>query len=191
MSTMKLLSITSRLNRQLIINRTIHVGRSLCSTQVASQSIADSNQILSPTETSPKIKAIVDEIGKLTLLEVAELNVALKEVLKIPDAPMMSFAAGAMMAGMPGDKAAKSDEDADAASKTVQTAFTLKITKFDEGKKVALIKEVKNLVEGLNLVQAKKFVESLPQVVKNNLSKEEAEKLKSTLESVGATCSID
>lgn len=137
----------------LVIIRTIHVGRSLCSTQVASQSIADSNQILSPTETSPKIKAIVDEIGKLTLLEVAELNVALKEVLKIPDAPMMSFAAGAMMAGMPGDKAAKSDEDADAASKTVQTAFTLKITKFDEGKKVALIKEVKNLVEGLNLVQ--------------------------------------
>ncbi|OTF77701.1 39S ribosomal protein L12, mitochondrial-like protein [Euroglyphus maynei] len=170
----------------------MYVGRSLCSVQTAtSQSVTDTNPILSPKETSPKIKAIVDEIGKLTLLEVAELNVALKEALKIPDAPMMPFAAGAIMAGMTGDKSAKSDEDDDAATKTVQTAFTLKITKFDEGKKVALIKEVKNQVEGLNLVQAKKFVESLPQVVKNNLSKEEAEKLKTTLETVGATCSIE
>lgn len=35
----------------------------------------------------------------------------------------------------------------------MQTAFTLKVTKFDDTKKVALIKEIKNLVEGLNLVQ--------------------------------------
>lgn len=37
----------------------------------------------------------------------------------------------------------------------MQTAFTLKLNKFDDSKKVALIKEVKNIVEGLNLVQVK------------------------------------
>lgn len=82
-------------------------------------------------------------------------------------------------------------QEDDVDQKVVQTAFTLKITKFDDGKKVALIKEVKNLVEGLNLVQAKKFVESVPQVVKGNLSKDEAEKMKAALEAVGATCTID
>lgn len=44
------------------------------------------------------------------------------------------------------------DEDGEGA-KGVQTAFTVKITKFDDAKKVALIKEIKNVVEGLNLVQ--------------------------------------
>lgn len=53
---------------------------------------------MSPTEVDPKIQGIVGQIAKLTLLEVAELNQALKETLKIPDAPVMSFAAGAMPA---------------------------------------------------------------------------------------------
>lgn len=96
----------------------------------------------------PKLKAIVDQISSLTLLEVSELNQCLKETLKIPDAPVMSFAAGAVASSEP--KAEEEEEQ-----KTVQTAFTLKITKFDDGKKVALIKEVKNLVEGLNLVQVR------------------------------------
>lgn len=41
----------------------------------------------------------------------------------------------------------------------MQTAFTLKVTKFDDTKKVALIKEIKNLVEGLNLVQVNIHIE--------------------------------
>ena len=65
------------------------------------------------------------------------------------------------------------------------------MTKFDEAKKVATIKEVKTIVEGLNLVQAKKFVESCPQIIKADISKDEAEKLKSRLEAVGAICSIE
>ena len=56
---------------------------------------------------------------------------------------------------------------------------------------MALIKEIKNNVEGMNLVQAKKFVESAPAVVKTDLSKDEAEALKSTLEAVGGTCRIE
>ena len=43
----------------------------------------------------------------------------------------------------------------------------------------------------MNLVQAKKFVESAPAVVKTDLSKDEADKLKANLEAVGGTCRIE
>lgn len=90
----------------------------------------------------------------------------------------------------------------------MQTSFTLKLTQFNESKKIALIKEIKNLVEGMNLVQvsfvpmflyivatmfffqAKKFVESLPAVVRADIPKEEAEKLKESITAAGGICEI-
>ena len=67
----------------------------------------------------------------------------------------------------------------------------LKLVKFDEAKKVNLIKEIKALGENINLVQAKKFVESLPQVFRDNIGKEDAEKLKAQLEKAGGVCQIE
>lgn len=67
----------------------------------------------------------------------------------------------------------------------------MKLTKFDEKQKVALIKEVKALLEGMNLVQAKKFVESAPTVVKADVAKDEAEKLKQALEKVGGVVEVE
>merc|ERR1719391_1953185 len=82
------------------------------------------------------------------------------------------------------------DEEA-AASQVVQTSFTVKLNKFDAAKKVAIIKEIKNIVEGMNLVQAKKFVESAPAVVKADVSKEEADKIKETLTAIGGECVVE
>lgn len=65
------------------------------------------------------------------------------------------------------------------------------MVKFDPTQKVALIKEVKNLFEGMNLVQAKKFVESVPAIVKEDVTKEEAEKLKESLAKIGAVVEIE
>lgn len=134
-----------------------------------------------------KIQKLVDEITELTLVEVADLNELLKKTLKLPDVPAMSFSA------MPAGKAsAAEDEDADDQPVQQQkTQFTIRLIKFDEAKKVAVIKEIKNLVEGMNLVQAKKFVESLPQVVRADVSKEEAEKLKETLTAAGGTAEVE
>ncbi|KAF7489863.1 39S ribosomal protein L12 [Sarcoptes scabiei] len=161
-----------------------YLGRSSFTLQHRSTaSLSENKKILEPFETSPKIQTIVDQISQLSLLEVAELNQALKTQLKIPDAPVMY--AGAAVA------AEKTQEEDDKSSQSVQTSFTLKLEKFDETKKVSLIKEIKGLVEGLNLVQAKKFVESAPQIIKNNLSKDEAEKLKATLEAAGGVCLIE
>jgi len=134
-----------------------------------------------------KIQKLVDEITELTLVEVADLNELLKKTLKLPDVPAMSFSA------MPAGKvSAAEEEDADDVPVEQQKSlFTVRLIKFDDTKKVAVIKEIKNLVEGMNLVQAKKFVESVPQVVRSDISKEEAEKLKETLTAAGGTVDID
>uniref|UniRef100_A0A023GFP0 Putative mitochondrial ribosomal protein l12 strongylocentrotus purpuratus n=1 Tax=Amblyomma triste TaxID=251400 RepID=A0A023GFP0_AMBTT len=131
-----------------------------------------------------KITRIVDDIAKLTLMEVADLNDLLKKTLHIQETPMM---AGAWAAPAP---AAAQEEDEGEKVTKVQTAFTVKLVKFDDTKKIQLIKEMKNLMEGMNLVQAKKFVESVPQIVKADLAKDEAEKLKASIEMAGGTCEV-
>ncbi len=85
----------------------------------------------------------------------------------------------------------KEEEAAEEAPQAVQTSFTLKLDGFAADKKVALIKEIKSNIEGMNLVQAKKFVESAPTVIKAEVSKDEAENLKKVLEAAGAQCSIE
>lgn len=82
-------------------------------------------------------------------------------------------------------------EAEDEAPKVVKNAFTVKLVKYDDTKKVGLIKEIKNIVEGMNLVQAKKFVESSPQVLKSGIPKDEAEKLKKSLEALGAVVELE
>ncbi|XP_043215700.1 ubiquinone biosynthesis protein COQ4 homolog, mitochondrial-like [Amphibalanus amphitrite] len=113
----------------------------------------------------------------MTLLEVAELNECLKKRLNIADTPMMM--AGPAVAA---PAQVEEEEDEQQVSQKVQTSFTVKLNSFDAAKKVALIKELKACVEGMNLVQAKKFVESAPAVVKADVPKDEAEKLKELLE---------
>lgn len=133
---------------------------------------------------SSKIESLVNEITKLNLLEVGELSELLKKRLNLPDAPIMPLGGFAPLAR-------GAEEEEEVATKKVQTSFTVKMLKFDEKQKVPLIKEVKNLLEGMNLVQAKKFVESSPVVVKADLPKDEAEKLKEALSKVGAECVVE
>jgi large subunit ribosomal protein L7/L12 len=82
------------------------------------------------------------------------------------------------------------DETAAEPASTIKTSFTVRLVKYDETKKIAIIKEVKNLVPGLNLVQAKKFVESLPQIIKEDASNDEADQLKKKLAEIGAIVEI-
>ncbi|XP_068632043.1 uncharacterized protein mRpL12 [Battus philenor] len=133
---------------------------------------------------SPKIEKIVADITNLNLLEVSELSQVLKKRLNLPDAPAMPMGGFAMAAPA-------SQEEEEVAPKAVKSSFTVKMIKFDDKQKVALIKEVKSLLEGFNLVQAKKFVESVPTVVKADISKDEAEKLKEALSKVGAVIEIE
>ena len=105
--------------------------------------------------------------------------------LNIPD---ISFAApsSAPAAAAP---AAEVEEEAPAAP-AEKTMFTLKLESFETGSKPKIIKEVKGML-GLSLVDSKKFVESAPKVLKENVPKEEAEKIKKTIEALGAKVSMD
>lgn len=137
-----------------------------------------------PKQYSPKIEQLVSDIASLTLLEVSDLNELLKKTLNIQDVGMMPM--GAMAAS-----AAPAAEVEEAPVKKEKTHFTVKLTELKAAEKVKLIKEVKNCIQGLNLVQAKKLVEALPQEIRANVSKEEAEKLKTALEAAGGTVVLE
>ncbi|EPX70936.1 ribosomal protein subunit L12 [Schizosaccharomyces octosporus yFS286] len=129
-----------------------------------------------------KIENLVEEISKLSLLETSKLVEQLKQKLNISDiAPM-----AAPMA-VPGAAAGAAEEANDEPKPEEKTTWNLKLESFDAGSKAKVIKEVKSLL-GLSLVDAKKFVESAPKVLKENVLKEDAEAIKSKLEQL--TCKV-
>ncbi|KAL3309486.1 Ribosomal protein [Cichlidogyrus casuarinus] len=145
-------------------------------------------EIMPPAVESEKaypihIVEIVDKIEKLTLLEVADLNTLLQDRLGIKPAAAMP-----MMAAAPTSEAATDSAEEQVPTKS---SFNVKLIKFDAAQKVPLIKEIKNINSEMNLVQAKKFVESAPDYVKQDLSKDEAEEMKKALEALGATVEIE
>ena len=168
---------------------------SLVSSSLVNRNVAKEKPIAAPNldgqvkTYSAKIEQLVEQIANLNLIEVSDLNELLRKKLNIKDVAM-SFAAAAPVSAAPAAKVEEAEPEA-AAPKATKSSFRLKITKFDEAKKVALIKEIKALGENMNLVQAKKFVESLPQVFKDNIGKDDAEKIKAQLEKVGATCELE
>eukprot|EP01137_Pigoraptor_chileana_P028742 Opistho-2@13003 len=139
-----------------------------------------------PKGANPKIMAIVDQISKLTLLEAAELTSTLKTTLNIKDAPVMAGFSPASAAPVAAAGPAKPEAPKEAA----KTEFTVKLEKVNDDAKVKVIREVKNIVPNINLVQAKKLVESLPHVLRENVSKDEAEKIKKAITEAGGTVSI-
>lgn len=135
---------------------------------------------------NPKLQAIVNNIAALNLLEVSELSALLKKTLNLPDAPVVAFGAGG---AAPAAAPAAEEEEASGPA-IIQSSFKVRLNSFDESKKIVLIKELKNQCEGMNLVQAKKFIESAPAIVKEDLSKEDAEALKTALEKFGASVEV-
>lgn len=105
--------------------------------------------------------------------------------LNIPDLPVGGFAAAPAAAPAAAEEA---DEPAPAAAE--KSVFNVKLMAFDAASKPKVIKEVKNLL-GLSLVDSKKFVESAPKLMKENVPKEEAEKMIATLKELGATAEME
>ncbi|KAL2870808.1 mitochondrial 54S ribosomal protein bL12m [Aspergillus lucknowensis] len=138
---------------------------------------------------NPKITQIVDQISQLNLLETADLVASLKSRLNIPDLPIGGFAVAPGAA--PGGAAAAAAEEEEAAPPPQEkTLFNLKLEAVDAASKAKVIKEVKTLL-GLSLVDSKKFVESVPKVLKESVPKEEAEKIIETLKAVGGKATME
>ena len=117
---------------------------------------------------------IVDDLSKLTVLEAADLAKMLEEKWGV------SAAAAVAVAGPAGAAAA----GAAAAPVEEKTEFTVVLAKAGD-KKIEVIKEVRGLT-GLGLKEAKDLVEGAPKTIKEGASKDEAAKIKTTLEKVGA-----
>ncbi len=116
-----------------------------------------------------ELSKIVDDLSKLTVLEAAELAKMLEEKWGV------TAAAAVAVAAAPGAAAAPVEE---------KTEFTVVLTAAGD-KKIEVIKEVRALT-GLGLKEAKDLVEGAPKPVKEGVNKEEADKIKATLEKVGA-----
>jgi large subunit ribosomal protein L7/L12 len=129
-------------------------------------------------EATAEITEIGDKLASLTLKQAVDLSAYLKDKYGIEAA-----AGGVMMAGGGGGGAAPAAEKAEE-----KTTFDV-VLKAAGDKKIQVIKEVRTAT-GLGLKEAKDLVEGAPKVVKESLSKEDAEKLKKTLEDQGATVEL-
>ena len=89
-----------------------------------------------------------------------------------------------------GPAAAPAEEEEAAPAPQEKTLFSLKLEAIDAGSKPKIIKEIKSML-GLSLVDSKKFVESVPKVLKESVPKEDAEKIIETLKGVGATATME
>jgi large subunit ribosomal protein L7/L12 len=118
------------------------------------------------------LQKIVDELSALTVLEAADLAKMLEEKWGVSAAAAVAVAAGP--AGAAGGGAAAEEK----------TEFTVVLASAGD-KKIEVIKEVRALT-GLGLKEAKDLVEGAPKTVKEGVAKEEADKIKATLEKVGA-----
>lgn len=100
--------------------------------------------------------------------------------------PIGGFAAGPVPGAGPAGAAAGEEAEEAAPAPAEKSLFTLKLQAIDASAKAKIIKEIKTLL-GLSLVDSKKFVENAPKLMKENVPKEEAEKILETMKTLGAT----
>ena len=122
------------------------------------------------------IDKLVEELSGITLLEAADLVKALEDKLGVSAAAPVAVAA----AGGGGGDAAPAEE---------KTEFDVILAEIG-GNKIGVIKEVRGAVGGLGLADAKKLVESAPCPLKEGVSKEEADEIKTKMEAAGAKIEI-
>ncbi|MBI5221843.1 MAG: 50S ribosomal protein L7/L12 [Candidatus Magasanikbacteria bacterium] len=122
-----------------------------------------------------KFKALVEQVEKMSVLDLAELVKVLEEKFGVSAA-----APAMMMAAAPADGGAAAAEE--------KTEFGVELT--DAGaNKINVIKAVKDLT-GLGLADAKALVDGAPKMVKEGLKKDEAEAMKKKLEEAGGKVTL-
>jgi len=120
------------------------------------------------------LQNLVDQLSSLTVLEAAELSKRLEEKWGVSAAAPVAAAAAAPVAA--------------AAAVEEQTEFTVILATIGD-KKINVIKEVR-AITGLGLKEAKDLVEAAPKAVKEGVNKDEAAKIRKTLEDQGATVEV-
>jgi large subunit ribosomal protein L7/L12 len=119
------------------------------------------------------LQKLVEELSSLTVIEAANLSKQLEEKWGV------SAAAPVAMAAAP--QAAAAVEE--------QTHFDVVLVEAGSNK-IGVIKEIRAINSAIGLIQAKEFVEKLPNKVKEGVKKDEAQKYKAQLEAAGAKVEI-
>lgn len=119
---------------------------------------------------------IVEEISKLTVMELANLVKEIEETFGVTAAAPMAVAAPAAAAAA----AAPAEE---------KTEFTVKL-KDSGADKIKAIKALRTVMTALSLKDAKDKIEAAPCVLAEGVSKEEAQKIKEALEAAGASVEL-
>ena len=127
-----------------------------------------------------KIDDIIQDLKTLTLLEAAELVKEIEDVFGV-DASVSTSGMVMMSPGDPGSDNSTIEQE--------QTEFDVSLEAVPAPKKIAILKVVRSLT-GLGLIEAKGLVESAPKILKEGISKEDAQEIKEKLESAGATVVI-
>lgn len=122
---------------------------------------------------SEKITAIIEELKTLTVLELADLVHAVEDEFGV------SAAAAVVAAGPVADAGAAAEE---------KTEFDLELTEVG-AEKIKVIKAVREIT-GLGLKEAKEAVDGAPKILKEAMSKDDAEAAKAKLEEVGAKATL-
>ena len=122
------------------------------------------------------LEKIAEDLSNLTVIEAAELSTMLEEKWGVSAAAPVAVAAASSGAEGGGDAAAEKD------------SFDVVLASIGD-KKINVIKEVRAMT-GLGLKEAKDLVEGAPNTVKEDLTKDEAEKIKAKLEESGATVEL-
>ena len=125
-----------------------------------------------------KMEEFVSYIENMSVLELSKLVKTLEERLGVSAAAPVAVAAAPAAGGA-----------APAAAAEEKTEFTVVLKAFGDNK-IGVIKEVR-AITGLGLKEAKDMVEGAPKPIKENVSKEDAEKFKKQLEAAGATVELN
>jgi len=128
----------------------------------------------SDIKVSAKLQKIIDEVEKLTVMELADLVKALEDKFGVSAAAPVMVAGGAAPTAGAADAAAEEKSEFDV------------ILASAGANKIAVIKAVRELNQTLGLKEAKDLVEAAPKPVLEGAKKEDAEAAKKKLEEAGA-----
>jgi len=127
-----------------------------------------------------KLNAIVEQLKTLTLLEAADLVTEIEKVFGVDTTVSMA----------PGNWATPTAAVAVVEEVEQKTSFDIVLQEVPADKKIAILKVVRNFT-GLGLKESKEIVDNVPKLLKEGVSKEEAEKVKKEIEEIGGKIAMN
>jgi len=126
-----------------------------------------------------KINIIITELKNLTLLEVNDLIKEIEKTFHIDSSISMPTTISNIITS------SSIETTKDISPKEEKTSFTILLNEVPTANKIAILKVVRNIT-GLGLKESKEIIDNVPKIIKENIEKDECDRLKKDLETAGA-----